>query len=100
MEAPTHVKIEVKFIFSHFLATLRRQHIEKEIKEVPKGVFNFCQQEEIREEIIRYAEKDLFFTGIDRGELGIVDVLIEVFKIRSKIWWLQKDSQMMEKIKL
>ena len=47
MEAPTHVKCEVKFIFSHFLEALHWQHIEKEIKEVPKGVFNFCLQEDI-----------------------------------------------------
>ena len=36
MEAPTHVKSEDKFIFSHFLATLHWQNIEKETKEVPK----------------------------------------------------------------
>ena len=76
------------------------QHIEKEIKEMPKGVFNFCLQEEIRKESIRHAEKDPFFKGIHQGELRIVDLLIEVFNIRSKMWWLQKDPQMMDKIKL
>ena len=45
-------------------------------------------------------QTDLFFRGIDRGELGIVYPLVEVFKIRSKIWWLQKDAQTIEKIKL
>ena len=54
------------------------QHFEKEIKEVPKGVFNFCLQENVRKEIIRNAETDLFFKGIDREELGVVDLPIEV----------------------
>ena len=53
---------------------------------MPKGVFNFCLQEGIQKEIIRHAETDLFFKGIDRGELGSIDLLIEVFKIGSKIW--------------
>ena len=44
----------------------------------------------------KLSETDLFFEGIDRGELGVVDLLIEVFKIRSKIWWLQKDKQTIE----
>ena len=43
---------------------------------------------------------DLFFKGIERGELGIIDLLIELFSIRSKLWWLQKDAQTIEKIKL
>ena len=43
---------------------------------------------------------DLFFKGIERGELGIIDLLIELFKIRSKLWWVQKDAQTIEKIKL
>ena len=30
-------------------------------------------------EIIRHAETDLFFKGTDRGEMGIVDLVIEVF---------------------
>ena len=88
MEAPIHVKIEGKVIFGYFLAAMHQQHIEKEIKEVPKEVFNFCLQAEIRKEIIRLTEKDLFFTGINQGEMGIVVLLIEVFKVRSKIWWL------------
>ena len=46
--------------------------------------FNFFLQEEVQKEIIRHAETNLFFKGIDRGELGIVDVLIKVFKFRSK----------------
>ena len=62
---------------------------------MPEEVFNFCLQKEIREEIIRHAERNLFFTGIDRGELGIVILLIVVFKIRRKIWSLPKDPQMM-----
>ena len=84
------MKSEHKLIFGHFLATLYWQHIEKEIKEVPKAVCNFCLQEGIRKEIIGN-EADLFFKGIDRGELGIAVFLIEVFKVRSKIWWLQND---------
>ena len=52
---------------------------------MPKGVFNFCLQEDIRKEIVRHAEADPFFKGIDRGELGIEDLLIEVVKIGSKI---------------
>ena len=55
--------------------------------------------EDVRKEIIRNAETELFFEGIDSGELGVVDLLIEVFKIRSKIWWLQKDKQTIEKKK-
>ena len=92
------MKSKEKFIFSHFLTALHWQHFEKEIKEVPKGVFNFCLQEDIRKEIIRHAEVDLFFKEIDRRELGIVDLLIEVFKIRSKIWWLQKDPKTIENL--
>ena len=43
---------------------------------------------------------DVFFKGIDRGELGVIDLLVEVLKIRSKVWWLQKDTQTIEKMKL
>ena len=56
----------------------------------PKGVSHFCLQENVRKEMISHAEKDLFFMGIERKELRIVALLIEVFKIRSKIWWLQE----------
>ena len=93
MEAPTHIKSDEKIIFGHFLTALNWQHIEKELNEVPKGVFNFCMQEEVQKEIIRNAETELFFNGIGRGEFGIVDLLSEVFKIRSKIWWLQNGPQ-------
>ena len=34
------------------------------------------------------------------SQLGIIDLLSELFKIRSKLWWLQKDAQTIEKIKL
>ena len=44
---------------------------------MPKGVFKFCLH-------IRNADEDLFFKGIDRGELGIVHLLVEVFKIEVK----------------
>ena len=45
---------EDNFILAIFVQPyIHWQHIEKEIKEVPKGVFNFCLQEEIRKEIIR-----------------------------------------------
>ena len=100
MEAPTHITSNGKIIYGHFLAALHWQHIAKETYEVPQGVFNFCLQDKFRKQIIRNADEDLFFKGIDRGELGIVDLLIQVFKIRSKIWWLQKDPKTMEKIKL
>ena len=70
------------------------------MKEVPKGVFNFCLQEDIRKQISRNAETDIFFEGIDSGEMGVVDLLIEVFKIRSKIWWLQKDKHTIERTTL
>ena len=87
-------------MFGHFLAALNWQHIEKKIKEVPKGVYNFCLQEDVQKEMIRYAETDLFFKGIDRGKLGIIHLLIKKFKIRRKTWWLQKDTQTIEKMKL
>ena len=67
MEAPIHVKSEDKFVVGHFLAAFHWQHIQKEAKEVPKGVFNFCLQDEVWKQIIRNAEEDLFFNGIDRG---------------------------------
>ena len=75
MEAPTHIKCDGKMY------------------EVLKGVFNFCLQDEVQKQIIRNANEHLFFKGIDRGELGIVDLLIEVFKIRSKIWCYKKTQR-------
>ena len=47
-------------IFGHFLAALHWQHIEKEIKEMPRGVFNFCLQKDFQKEMIRHAETHLF----------------------------------------
>ena len=100
MEAPTHIESDGKIIYSHFLAALHWQHIEEEIYEVPKRVFNFCLQNAVRKQIIRHADTDLFLNGADRGVLGIVDVLIEVFKIRNKMWWLKKDPKTIENLKL
>ena len=51
MKAPTHVKSEDKFIFGHFLAALHWQHVEKEINEVPKGVYNVCLQGKIQKKL-------------------------------------------------
>ena len=99
MEAPTHIKSEDSFIFIHLLAALHWQHIEKERKEVRKGVFNFCLQDDVNF-FYQKCRNTSIFKGIDRGELGVVDLVIEVFKIRSKIWWLQKDKQTIEKTKL
>ena len=84
MEASTHIKSDGKFIYGHFLTALHWQHIEKEIYEVPKQVFSLClQKKEVRKQIIRNAETDLFFNGVDRGELGVIDLLLEIFKIIS-----------------
>ena len=84
IEAPTHIKSDGKINYGHFHTALHWQHIEKEIDEVLKGVFNFCLQDEVQKQIIRQAE---------------VYLLIEVFKIRSKIWWLQKYTKTRENIK-
>ena len=37
-------------------------------------------------------QKKMYSSMEQTGELGIVDLLSEVFKLRSKIWWLQKIS--------
>ena len=65
-----------------------------------KSAFNFCLHERKHKAIIKHAEEDLFFTRIDREELGVVDLLIEVFKIKSKTWWLQMKENTIEKMKL
>ena len=72
MEALTHVKSDGKIIYGHFLAALHWQQIEKEIYEGPKGVLNFCLQDQVGKQMIRNADEDLSF----KGELGIVDLLI------------------------
>ena len=70
-----------------------------EMKDIPKNVFNFCLHKRIQQAKIKHAKKYLFFTRLDWAELGVVDVLIEVFKIWSKIWWLQYDEKTIEKMK-
>ena len=60
----------------------------------------FCLQESVRKKIISLAEASLFFTGIDRKELGVIDLLTEIFKIRSDICWLQEHANTIENLKL
>ena len=53
-------------------------------------------QGSVRKEIISHAEENLVLTGIDRKELGVVALLVEILKNRTKRWWLQKDVNTIE----
>ena len=66
MEAKTHIQVGNEFHFCHFLPILHWKPIEKEMDELPKGVFNFCVQEDIQIEIMSHTERIYSFTGIEK----------------------------------
>ena len=45
-------------------------------------------------------KNDLFFTEIEKEKLGSVDIMIVVFKIRSKIRWLKENNNTVDNMKL
>ena len=62
------------------------------MKKDPKCIFEWNLQESTQKEIINHAEVNLCFNGIDRGELGVVNLLIEIFKIICNMYWLQENE--------
>ena len=64
MEANAHLKKDDTYYFCNLFGALRWKNNEREIKEVPKSVFNFCLHGKIQKEIIKHADEDLCFTRI------------------------------------
>ena len=64
----------------------------KRNEEVPKCIFEWTLQESMQKEIINHVEVNLFFNEIDRGKLGVVELLIEIFQIRCKLYSLQENE--------
>ena len=69
------------YSFCELITYLHWKHIEKE---------------DAQKEVIWHAEKNLFFCGQQRSEPGIIDLLLEIFKSRCKMWWLQSDINVVE----
>ena len=100
MEANTHKnhKEQDIYYFCKLITCLHWKHIEKEMEEIPQGVCNFCLKKDIQKGKIRHVKKELFFWELQKNELGIIDILMEILKIRCKMWWLQADVIPMEQI--
>ena len=80
------------FYFCKRFAALHWKYIEKEMQELPNSVFTMCLHEHVQKEITNHMEVELLFNRIEQVEQGVDDHLDEMFKIRSKMWWLQRDK--------